>query len=155
MGFAAWAQQPTTVTGTVNSAAISWANHVTEFEVDSTAEVSSVSCNNKKYAQDGGVLSYGNTARLTTYDLRKAYGASGSAAALTPGAYWTGAHATYACEGASGAATAYGTLTVNVVGLMRCTGRSFTEINGRKAVQSTFDIVSTDGSTAPVTFAVS
>lgn len=147
MGFSVWAAQPTTVSGTANGTGVTLSSHVTAFNLSQAATNFYLMANNQKYEQDGGSMSFENSVDITCYDLRKH-------AALAAGAYWTSVTATYANEGGSANSGTYGTLTATI-SAMRIEQSNKTDNGGRMAIQATAKCLSTNGTSAPISYAVS
>lgn len=150
MGFGAWATQPASIGGTVNGsngATASMTNHVLEFMLADSAEAANILASNLKYAQDGGVTAYDNSLTFSHMDLTKH-------ANFRSGALWQALKIAYASEGASANSGKYGTLTITVA-RARVTQSGVGDANGRLVQSGSMQIYSVDGSTAPVTYAVS
>lgn len=147
MGFAVNAAQPTSVSGKYGGTTVTLSSHVTQFNISQSAENFYLRSNNLKYEQDGGAVGYQDSAELVCYDLRKH-------ASLGPGAYWSTVTATYASEGASANGGTYGTLTATI-SAMRIESSNKADNNGRLAISATCKLLSVNGTTAPVSWAVS
>ena len=150
MGQGFWASQPTSVDpGTVDGASYAAITvGLIGFSVSTQADIFSAASSNLKYALDGGILSHSQTAEMSLYDLRSLHASQ----KLSAGSHWVGTAVVFPCEGSSNGS--YGTLTTTIAD-MYITSSAFADQGGRQALNIGFQVFSVNGSTAPITYAIS
>lgn len=146
MGYAVNASQPSSLAGTAGATAVSLSAHLLEFLVSENAETFAGRDTNKKYAQDGGLLTVTQSATFQITDVSQR-------THFQAGKLWRNLAATYASEGASANSGNYGTLTITLA-RARVNACSPVDIGGRLALSGGMDVYSTDGNTNGVSYAV-